>query len=274
MALMGRGDEAMVQLDALEPFLPGDPQIEGSRAWVEFATGKTASALRRSEKTLQLQPNDRTYKVSVNQGQFDTHQYELVFDDHFSDYFVWALFNLGRTEEATLKARESASIGVVGPLFALLNATDQSSLLLDYFEDRWPDLAAFQRDVPANGLSGYREMADVALAYRRAGNQARFDEAMAALNVASQQTLAQGMRGGQFLLVLAAYHAMAGNNAEALQWLAQAIDGGLVTSSRISKEYPYFRELDGNPEYEAIQARMIEHLNRERSQLGLEPVSA
>ena len=30
--------------------------------------------------------------------------------------------------------------------------------------------------------------------------------------------------------------------------------------------------LDENPEYEAMQARMIEHLNRERQKLGLEPV--
>ena len=74
-------------------------------------------------------------------------------------------------------------------------------------------------------------------------------------------------------MVVAAQHAMAGETEEALKWLAQAIDGGVITSSKISKEYPYFRELDGNPEYEAIQQRMIEHLNRERAQLGLEPVS-
>jgi hypothetical protein len=47
----------------------------------------------------------------------------------------------------------------------------------------------------------------------------------------------------------------------------------MITSSKISKANPYFRELDGNPEYEAIQARMIEHLNNERAQLGLEPVT-
>jgi hypothetical protein len=66
---------------------------------------------------------------------------------------------------------------------------------------------------------------------------------------------------------------MAGDTEQALLRLAEAIDGGLITSTRISKEYPYFRELDGNPEYETIQARMIEHLNHERIQLGLEPVS-
>jgi hypothetical protein len=81
------------------------------------------------------------------------------------------------------------------------------------------------------------------------------------------------MQGGEFLMVLAAYHAMADEPDQALQWLGKAIDGGLIVSNRISREYPYFRELDGTPEYEAIQQRMIEHLNRERSQLGLEPVS-
>jgi len=60
------------------------------------------------------------------------------------------------------------------------------------------------------------------------------------------------------------------------QLLAQgvvSVDGGLITSAKISKEYPYFKGLDGNPQYEAIQARMIEHLNRERAILGLEPIS-
>jgi hypothetical protein len=82
------------------------------------------------------------------------------------------------------------------------------------------------------------------------------------------------MKGGGLLMVVAAQHALAGETDEALKWLALAIDGGVITSSKISKEYPFFRELDGNPEYEAIQQRMIEHLNRERAQLGLAPESA
>ena len=81
------------------------------------------------------------------------------------------------------------------------------------------------------------------------------------------------MLGGDLLLVVAAHHAMAGDPEQALSRLAEAVDGGVIVSSKISKDYPYFRDLDGNPEYEAIQARMIEHLNREREMLGLEPVS-
>ena len=163
---------------------------------------------------------------------------------------------------------------MVGPLFAFLNASGQSELLVDYFENRWPNLDAFQLDVPAGGLLGYREMADIALAYRRMGNQARFDQAMTVLgNGERGKPSHKAYRGGDFMMVMAAYHAMAGNPDQALVHLAEAIDGGLIVSAKISKEYPYFRDLDGIPEYEAIQARMIKHLNAERAKLGLEPVS-
>jgi TolB-like protein len=272
LAAMGRGDEAMANLDAIEPFMKGDQQIAGSRAWVDFAAGRTASGLRHAQEALALQPKDRTNRVSVNQGHFDTHQYEKVIDDQFTDYYIWALFNMDRTEEAQIEARKWAEKNVFAALFNLLNASAQSDVLLQYFDERWPDLAAFQADVPANGLGGYREMTDLAYAFSRAGDQARFDQAMTILNESSLSSLEQGMRSGELLLVRAAYHTMAGEQEAALERLAQAIDGGLVVSTKISKQYPYFRELDGNPEYEAIQQRMIEHLNRERDKLGLEPV--
>ncbi len=273
LGAMGQIDEARAYLESVEPFYPGDPSMEGNRAWVDLADGAIASGLKRAESALNQEPSDRTYRVSVNQGRYETHQFDQVFDDHFSDYYVRALFNLGRIEEATIQATEIAASGKVGALFALLNASDQSGLLIQYLEQHWPDLEAFEQAVPPDGLWGYREMADIALAYRRAGNQAVFDEAMAALRAASDKTLAQGVQHGDFLMVLAAYHAMAGETDEALQRIAQAVDRGLIVSAKISKEYPYFRELDGNPEYEAIQRRMIDHLNRERAQLGLEPVS-
>lgn len=98
-------------------------------------------------------------------------------------------------------------------------------------------------------------------------------EAMTILAEESEKSWSQGNKGGAFQLVKAAYEVMAGNIGQALIHIAGAIDGGVIVSAKISKEYPYFRELDGEPEYEAIQARMIEHLNQERKKLGLEPVS-
>ena len=272
MAAMDRGSEAKVQVGEIAPFWPDDPKIEQLQGIIDLEEGNVADGLKHMNTALAKQPTDQTYRAGVNQGSYLSHQYDRVNDDGLSPYIVWALFNLGRSEEAALMAQKQAADGVVAPLFALLNASDQSELLVQYFEQHWSDFAAFQQAVPPS-IWGYREMADVALAYRRAGNQARFDEAMALLDAASQQTLAQGSRSNDLQMLVAVYHAMAGENEQALKWLAQAIDGGLIVSSKISKEYPYFRELDGNAEYEAIQARMIEHLNRERAELGLDPVT-
>ena len=178
-----------------------------------------------------------------------------------------------RNEEALLVAQQRAANGSVGELFFFLNASDQSGLLIEYLQDHWPDLSAFQQDVPPD-YRGYSEMVNIAQAYRRAGNQDRFEEAMAIIDAAMQQSQSQGVLCQRFLVTQASYHVMKGEHDQALSLLSEAIDRGLITSTKISSELPFFQELDGNPEYEAMQARMIEHLNLERQKLGLEPVSA
>jgi len=272
MTQMDLNEEALAYLDKLGPFFEGDWNISRARAWVDFEEGLAVDGLQRMQQSLERQPNDRVAKVGVNLGNYLTHQYEKVFDDHWSEIIVPALFNLGRNEEALLVAQQRAANGRVWPLFSFLNDSGQSGLLIDYLEDRWPDLAAFKQDVPAN-FRGYGEMAEIALAYRRAGNQERFEEAMAILDTAIQQSRSQGIRSQRFLVIMAAYHVMNGDHDQALSLLSEAIDRGLITSTKISRELPFFQELDGNPEYEAMQARMVEHLNRERQKLGLEPVS-
>ena len=69
------------------------------------------------------------------------------------------------------------------------------------------------------------------------------------------------------------HYALAGDYTTALVNLSKAIDSGMITSTRISFEYPALKAMEGDPEYEAVQARMVDHLNREREKLGLEPVS-
>jgi len=272
MTQMDRNEEARVFLERLEPFFEGTVELEGPRAWIDFEEGHVVDSLQHMQKGLERQPNDRIYKVGINAGNYRTHQYELVFDDHWSGYIVGALFNLGRNEEALMVAQQKAANGSVGELFFFLNASNQSGLLVEYLEGHWPDLSAFEQDVPPN-FAGYSEMADIALAYRRTGNQDRFEEAMAILDKAMQHSHSQGIRGQRFLVTLAAYHVMRDEQGQALTLLSEAIDRGLITSTKISNEFPFFLELNGNPEYEAMQTRMIEHLNRERQKLGLEPVS-
>ena len=273
MGQMGRIDEARAYINEIEPFMPDAAQVMQARAWVDYAEGKGAAGLKRMQTALKRYPNDRVFKVGVNNGHYITHQYDKIFDDNWSGFYVLGLFNLGKHEESRIAAQKQAANGIVLPLFSFLNATDQSEALIEYLEDRWPDLAAFQQSIPAP-MWGYQEMAEIALAYRREGNQARFDEAMTRLVSANQESYTQGVRGHSLRMTMAAYHTMAGAYDKALALLNEAIDSGFITSSKISKEYPFFEELDGNTEYEAIQLRMNEHLNRERAMLGLEPVSS
>jgi hypothetical protein len=46
-----------------------------------------------------------------------------------------------------------------------------------------------------------------------------------------------------------------------------------VLAARLTRLWPAFEPLEGDPRYEAIQTRMIIHLNEEREALGLGPIA-
>ena len=117
-------------------------------------------------------------------------------------------------------------------------------------------------------------MVDVSLAYSRTGNQQRFNEAMAHVRAVHDDLKAQGVNNMVFSMYEASYQALAGNLQSSLEYLDKAISQGFITTTRITDAWPYLAPLEGDPRYEAIQARMIEHLEAERAALGLDPATA
>jgi hypothetical protein len=222
---------------------------------------------------VKLRPNDRVARIFMSVFLGGTHQYERLANEGYKGLKIWGLGHLGRSEEAMIMARKLAVDGSIGELFGLLNRGGQSTELVRYLEETWPDLDAFQIDFPSSGYSGYGEMLDIALAYKRTGNQERFGDAMARLRTAHDSLAEQGLSNGSFFVNEAMYYTMAQQAETALQFLAAAIDSGEVYSTRITDDLPQLSELEGMPEYETIQSRMIEHLNSERQKLGLDPVS-
>jgi hypothetical protein len=51
-----------------------------------------------------------------------------------------------------------------------------------------------------------------------------------------------------------------------------SLDGGFNVNPLLSNTWPMFEPLDGDPRLEAIIGRMVEHLNSERSKMGLTPI--
>ncbi|MCH8056904.1 MAG: hypothetical protein IIB78_03430 [Proteobacteria bacterium] len=271
--LMGRLDDAIALRDKTQPFMPGDPTLALVESMISFNRGDTSAGLKHAETALRLNPNDSAYRIYYSLGLGATHQYEKLAGEGYRGWKIKGLRNLGRTEEASILAYQIAAEGDLQRFFTFLNAADRSDELIFYLEERWADLQAFERDFPSSGYWGYPQMTDIALAYRRAGQAEKFNDAMMRLRRAHDSLISQGIDNRYFWMIEAAYYALADQQAKALEFLAAAIDGGVITSSRISDDLPFFKDLEGIAEYESIQSRMIEHLKHERAQLGLEPRS-
>jgi TolB-like protein len=270
---MGQLEEAQTVLDQARPYIPNDPLLSLMQSILSYYDGRYAEGLEQVQSALAMQPNDRVYRVFYSWGLASTHQYERLAEEGYQGWRVFGMQQLGRTEEAAMLAWELEPAENIRFIFEFLNSANRSAELIAYLEQQWPDLDAFETSFPADGYFGHRIMNAIALAYRRGGNQAKFDDAMQRVRRAHESLTEQGLSNPDYWLNEAAWFAMAGRHAEALELLSAAIDGGRILSVRIADAMPYFKELEGDPAYEAIQARMVEHLNSERDKLGLEPVS-
>jgi len=271
----GRQDEALAYLERIRPLIPNDAVIQSSEAAVRMSLGQSAEGVKLIESAVALQPTNSVARLTRSFAWMDTHQYERVAAEGEEWMPIFALLYLGRKEEASMlafkRAEEQAD---PGPLFTFLNNTGRSAELVAYLEERWPDLDALRKDFPPYGGLGDFIMLDVALAYSRTGNQQRFDDAMQRVKGVHDGLKAQGVSNTVFWMAEAAYQALAGNLDSCLEYLDRAVKAGAVTSTRMVTDFPMLAPLEGDPRFEAIQTRMIEHLNSERQKLGLEPVKA
>jgi TolB-like protein len=269
----GQQEKSLALLDRVEPFMPYDTNITKGRADVYFSKGEYAKGLPLAEASLTQLPDQSTAKDMLSRGLFATHQYERVVDIGVDYLTIASLLNLGRQEEALIRAFESVDSDGAGALFYALNVLDRSDEVVSYIDKRWKSLDELEEELPPFGGYGYGLMNDVALAYARAGDEKAFTNAMSRVRETHDRVIAQGARNQTLWVNEAVFYALSGDNATAMLNLSRAIDAGLITSTRISFDYPALEPLEGDPSFEALQTRMIEHLNRERQQLGLEPVS-
>jgi len=270
----GQPSKAKVLMEKARPFIPQDANIISMDAWVKlWSESDVSGAWPLLEEALRQQPNDRVNRTEWSHVLRATHQYQRLAEEGIWNVRIIGLQHMGRIEEATLLAQRWAADGEIVPYLTLLNTSGQSENLVNYLEERWPTPADFEADFHVNGYVGYGSMIQVALAYRRVGNQAKFEDAMARIRTAHDSLAEQGLNNKVFFTNEAAYYAMADDREQALKFLAAAIDNGEIFASRISDDLPFFADYNGDPDYEAIQARMIENLERERAALGLEPLS-
>ena len=272
---LGRTDDARALIERIRPFMPNDPFLFRMEAEVLYADAEYAKGLRMAEQALALRPDHYPNQGQVGFGLLATGQFErLAAEGHPSQRAI-ALWQLDRLEEATLLARKEADSGSdVGTLIGLLVNSGQQQAAVKFVEERWADLEAFEADYPLLGDSGPGVMLDIAFAYASTGNEQRFQDAMQRYRTAMDAAFGNGFSNNFVPLLEAIYATLAGDHQTAIERLGDAVDQGLIIGGKFTDGWRALAPLEGNPEFEAIQARMIEHLNAERAELGLEPLPA
>jgi tetratricopeptide (TPR) repeat protein len=270
--IFGMTDKSFALIERIRPFLPGDPQVMQSEANTWMTLGKPSKAIPLLASALETQPNDAVMRQFYGWGLLTTGQYEKAAEESHPWHRAIALDNLGRQEEALMIGQKQAAEGEVSTLIGEYYRTRQFQKLVDFVEERWPDLAAFEKEYPDGG-TGYGDMIDIAAAYSSLGNQARFDDAMARIQAAHSHSLEQGINANYFLARHARYLALANDRQGAIDTFSAAIDAGWMIANRPEKIFVEMEFLAGDPAFEAIVSRMQQSINSERAALGLEPLS-
>ena len=267
-------DRARELVDRVRPFMPNDPFLYRIEANIHYATGNAAEGLLLMEKALAVQPDNGPNIVRRGMGLLFTAQFERLAEEGVPWQRVIALQILGRKEEATILAWEEANSGEdVTTLIGLLANSGRQEDAVRFFEERWNSIDEFVEDYPPLGRGNIGGLLDVAFAYGSVGNEARFDNAMSHSRVALDRLAELGFVDAFVLFIEAVYFTMAGERDKALALLDKAVEGGLLLGTKFSQGWDAMKVMEGDPRYEAIQTRMIDHMNSERAALGLEPVS-
>ncbi len=268
----GQEDNAQALLDKFRGYNPNSPVLLSAEAVHHLYNGRAAEGVRLAEQARELEPENGTTHFWLTIGMLQTFQIERIAEEGVDSFAkVQALDRLGHRDEAFELAFELARDFGSGPLFNQYNRADRSKGLVDYLEERWPSLNSFAADNPHNRL-GYNVMAAVALAYSRAGNDERFDEALMLVENAMSKVSDQGIDNFIFLIENAKYLALAGEYEHAVSQLEQAVDSGWLGIAPIAVNQPIFEPLQDRPRFAAVEAAMIRKINVERESLGLKAV--
>lgn len=207
-------------------------------------------------------------KFFISVGLMNTGQYERATTEGTPYWQPLALYEIGNVEEAFERSYEHARAGYPGNLFYLFIRENRDQDLVDYLEERWPSLAAFASEVPADD-NGYEVMSSVALAYLRTGNQERYAEAVRFIEDVLDQRTEQGIDNFVFSGTRGIHYALLGDVDAAFDHLELAVERGWRIIGDPVESVPEFANLADDPRFDELKAAMLANANADRELLGL-----
>ncbi|HEY5776107.1 MAG TPA: hypothetical protein VIS57_08485, partial [Xanthomonadales bacterium] len=262
--VMGQNEKALEMLDGLQAYLPGDAKLIGDYGEVNFMRGHLAEAQRQFQQAYDKEPLDSVNRFWYGLTLLHSSQYELVTKIVPQRVMTLALSRLGRVEEALILGdREISSGQNPTSYFQVLVENQRFAELVNVLESRWSDLDGFSRNWA--GMSGYGNdaMGYIAQAYRKLGDDAKFDDAMSRFKASLDAQLAEGADNWVLNRSRAHYAALANDYETAISLLEKAFEQGAYIDTVNAKAWPVFKPLNGDPRYEAAKAKMVARLEEE-----------
>jgi len=262
-------------LDRVRPLLKGQPNFNRAEALHLTNLGQNARALPFAEAAVAALPNDQTSVGALVRALIFLNEFERAVEIPMTDQ-TWpsqALQYLGRTEEATLRARQwFEDSGDVLALFNTLVNAGRYEAVVEFTQQRWPDLAAFRKDVPANVGFGDPSMVLLAKCFLETGRMQQFSEALQIFREEHDHQAGLGIAWPWFFMWEAQYWTLVNDQENAIDFIEKAVAMNWRAAPRISRMYAILKPLEGLPRFEAVQKRMLDAINRDRAEAGLEPL--
>jgi len=269
----GKQDEAEALLQRIEAFDSSNPDLYLARAINYMYSGRHGEGLQQMELRREHAEMTGVARIFLSVGLARTMQFERAIEEGSLYWRPWALYETGRKDEGIALAYEQASSGYPENLFALLNRSGRSKEVVDFLEERWPTMANFAAENGADEF-GYSIMSEVALAYSRTGNQARFDETMQFIERQSTHLDELGVDNFIYSGNRAIEYALLGDADSAIAHLERAVSRGWSTSGVPEEVVPVFAVLADDPRFQELEVAMLNNINRDREIVGLPPVNA
>jgi TolB-like protein len=264
----GRQDKAEALLKRIEAFNPDNPDLLMARATNLMFSGHYGEGLKVMEERRERGNMSGMAKVFLSFGLVGTGQFERATKEGSPYFQPLALYETGRIEEAFEVAHDQAGGGDPENLFYLLVRANREQQLVDYLEERWPSLSTFASE-NSGDQTGYPIMEQVALAYSRTGNVARYEEAMDFVDRRIVSLADQGISNFIFSINRATHAALLGDIDTAFIHLEAALAGGWIVIGEPAEVVPALEVLVDDPRFAGIATRILAAVNADRELLGL-----
>lgn len=266
----GQPEKAEALLARMASLNPDNPDLLTAKATNYLYSGRAGESLIAMEERDALGPMSGVGQIYLSLGLIRTGQFERATEEGSPFQRVRPLYEIGRIDEAFELAYRHAADGFPDNLFYLFLREKREQDLVDYLEERWPSISGFAEENPGDEF-GYSEMSSVALAYAQLGEFEKSDEALMLINLHFDRMIDQGIDNFAFSASRAAYHAMVDDVDAAFVHLRSAVDNGWATVGDPVVVMPELQSIADDSRFAAIEATMLETVNRDRAMVGLPP---